>query len=644
MAYEGYDSEGYAATNKRTKKDEAYCHIPDDPTEAYALAQDCVSMWEQRDERIMEMRQEYALAQIQLKQYEERVSVHDAAILIDKFAEELSRVDLHIQVAPGTPDDREPAQRIEDAAYFFLDEVKSRHTQQLQGTFQYDASFYLTGDGWLVAECMVDDSEQAKDFPWKIRLLDPICIYPDREQGKPEVVVHRYEASLVELEAYWGKDRVDAATEENAPWRHRNGPLVGGGGAGPRTQYRTCYGFYTHTHTAVLLEGGGWLKKPVEHHYGTMPIIIAIAPGIPWRRSQQMETDHVPLVGPSFLRAAIGVIRDKARIAARVMRMLTKTAAPPHFFATSDPDATADDVDVEPNAVTLGRQGDALTPVVPPPVAFQYASNLMAMEQDQLNRGTVAPPLFAEGAPGSGFDRTKQLGTSFSKIEAYLEVQQEWYQSLLRLMLRQFAYFGGPDMRYIARDRQTGLRTAANRLNPFEVVGADTRLEVKFGNLLSNDLQAMGMLAATLIDRGVISAEYALTELLKVDNPTAVIAQARSDQFYKNPDNLRLAMTWDKLHDSMDEVGRVLALAQFPFLWQQFMEAQQPKPPQPPPGMGGMPGQPGPPLAGSGIPSAAMPPAMGAGAGLPPGVMALGAPQVGAGIQNILPPGIIPGT
>jgi hypothetical protein len=638
-----YGSYGSGSKNGSDGSEKTPHAIPEDASDALAYAQDVISLWVERDERMREMREEYALAKSQLKKYEERIAVHDVAILLDKFAEEIARVDLHISVAPGTPEDREAAQHVEDAAYWWLREVEARHTGTLHPTFPYEAAFYLGCDGWLVAECMVNSDPEARDFPWGVRLLDPLNCYPNREDGVPDCVVYRYEVSEAELESYWGKDRLDAARKDMGGYpRSRFGPLVGGGGGGPSTVYRTCYAFYTPTHTAVLLDGGGWLKKPVEHGYGRSPLIIAIAPGAPWRRTQEQTTEHIPLIGPSFLRASLDVIRDKARIAARVMRMLTKSAAPPHFFATSDPEATAEDVDVEPNAITIGRQGDALTPVIPPPVAFQYATNLLSLEQDQLNRGAVAPPLFGEGGGGSGFDRTKQIGTSFSKIENYLEVLAKWYESLLRLMLRQFAFFGPPDMLYIARERTTGLRTAANRLSPFEVIGADARLEVKFGNLLSNDLQAMGMLAATLIDRGVISAEYALTELLKVDNPTAVMQQARSDQFYKNPDMLALATTWDKIHDEMDPTGRMLALAAFPALWQKFQTSLQPPPPPQPPGMPpgmGPPGVGAPPLPGSGVPSAALPPGLGVGAGLPPGLVNLGPPQMGAGIQSILPPG-----
>lgn len=655
MAYEGA-----VTTKSRKSREPKNLYIPEDPQDAYRLAQNCVQLWQDRDDRIQEYRDAYALGKEPLKAYEERIAVHDIPILVDKFAEELARCDLHISVAPGTAHDREPSQHIEDAAYWWLLEVQARHTAALHATFKYEAAHYLSGDGWLVAECLSDPRDQSRGFPWLVRLLDPVTIYPDRTDGQPCCVVHRYELTEDELAEYWG-DRYRVATR-----REELGPITGFGfgptvHGGTAATYRTCYGFYSDTHTAVLLEGGDFLKPPTPHGYGASPLVIAVAPGVPWRRYYQRAEDHVPLVGPSLIRATIDVVKDKARIAARTMRVLTKTAAPPHLFATSDPDATVEDVDVEPNAVTIGRQGDSLTPIVPPPVYFQYASNLMALEQDQINRGTVAPALFGEGVPGSGADRTKQLGTAFSKPELYLEQLSAWYAALLKLALRQFAYFGPPDMMFIARDRTTGLRTAANRLSPVEVIGADARLEVKFANMLSQDKQAMGMLAATLIDRGVISHEYALDDLLEVDNPTEVMRQARADNYYRQPENLALASTWDKAHDEMDPIGARLAQMQFPVLWQRFVQGLQPAPPGqgtqqgamgggptgPPQGMlgglplGGPPGQGAPPLAGAGMPSAALPPGLGAGAGLPPGLMALGPPQPGAGIQSILPPGVM---
>jgi hypothetical protein len=623
--------------------------LPAETDEARRLADDCISLWVDRDTRIDEERAAYALADPALKAYEERVSVNDVPILIDKFAEELSRVDMRIQVAPGTAEDRATAQKIEDVAYWWMREVERHHRDALHAPFDYEAAHYLAHAGWLVAECLPDTRPSAADFPWCVRLLDPRNVYPDREGGAPSVVVHRYEASEQELRDYWGEGRLAAAKEQPGPITGQRGPYLRGG-AGPNGVYRTCYTYYTATQTAVLLEGGGWLKRPTDHGYGRMPLVIAIAPGSPARRTPAGTMDHIPLVGPSLLRTMLGPIQDKMRIAARVMRMLTKTAAPAHFFASSDPDSTADDVDTSPNAITIGRQGDALTPVVPPPMAFQYAQQLMSMEQDQINRGFVSPALFGEGGPASGYDRVKALGTSLSKIELYLLTLAAWRESLLGLALEQFKYYGPPAITYVSKDRQTGAITAANQLTPFDLLGSDWRLLVKPGKMLNVDLNAMGMLSAQLVERGILSAEYCLDQFLDVDNPQAVLLAARRETFYKDPNNLKLAVLWDKLNDNMDPAGQQLAQVMFPVQWQLFLkaaeqaaqQAAQPLAPPPAPGMPGMAGPAGPPLPGSGIPSMAMPPGMGPGAGLPPGLMGLGPPQVGAGMAPIAPPGALP--
>ena len=54
MAITGY---GYAATRKRKAPDEqTYCAIPMDPADARSYAEDCFTLWYQRDMRMLPKR------------------------------------------------------------------------------------------------------------------------------------------------------------------------------------------------------------------------------------------------------------------------------------------------------------------------------------------------------------------------------------------------------------------------------------------------------------------------------------------------------------------------------------------------------------------------------------------------------------
>lgn len=595
--------------------------IPRDTAEARALADDCINQWQARDDRMRADQYLWELHQKETKKTEEPIAVNDNAQHLDKFAQEVARADLQVSVAPTAEADRGASQDVEDACYWMLDELQQRHVARLRSPFSYEVGFYTGLRGWVVASCLLNTDPQDA-YPWDIRLLDPITVYPNTDDGTPTLVVHRYTTTYAALEAYWGEQACKRAFDDSVE--------------GGRTGYEpaTCYAFYTNCELGVLVDGGGWLKKPVAHEYGQLPIIIGVAPGAPYRAVEASESEHVEYVGPSLLRTLKGVVESKHKIAMILRRVLSKTAAPPLFAALSDPQATVDDVATEPNEVTIGRPGDSVNPIVPPPVALQHATALLSMLQDAENRGGMPPSLWGEGGGGTGVDRQKALGSGMSVLLARLEMLRYWYQAMLRLMLRQYAEHGVGAVAFLGVDRQSGIRTASGTLTPEGVQGVSARLECRFGRLQHVDLMQMGNLAALLTDRGLVSHEFALGELLGVDNPAAVQTQALRDQFYKDPMLLRMRVLFEKAQDPVDQIGAALAKKLLVSEWEKFNLAAAG---QPNAAAGPGPGQP--PLPGNGLPQGTLPALLGAGAGMPNGALPLGSPQAGGGLQLVPAPG-----
>lgn len=585
--------------------------------DALARAQSAITLWDARDTRMRAEQRAWQLeAQGPRRKLEEDIAVTDCATQVDKLADEVSRTDLLISCAAQTEQDRPAAQAVEDACYYWLDEVIQRHSRRNRGPFKWEVAHMAGLRGWVAATILLNPHDPA--FPWDVRLLDPLTVYPDRDDGEPELIVHRYQVTSRQLEAYWGASTVKAALRDHA-WGVPRGlgdvPL-------------TCHAFYTKTELAVAIEGAGWLKKPQAHEYGFNPLLLGIGPGAWWRATDDSSGDeYQTYVGTGFLRTVIPNVTSKRQILMMLRRIFSKQAAPPTFASLTDPEATAEDVPTEPGEVAVGRPGDSINTVLPPPLSLQTATALLAALDDQQNRAGIGRALFGEGVPGSGYDRTQQIGTSLSVILARLETLRLWYQELLRCMLRLYAWFGGPDVQYLATDRATGFRTAFNRLSPVDVLNADHRLEVKFGSLSNLDKQQMGNLAAMLVQQGLVSHEYALSTLLQEPNPTAVMKQALRDQFYKDPALLRLAVLQEKAQDPADPFGAQLAQMIFLQEFQKFAIVQSQPPAQP--GMGPN----SPPLPGSGLPSQALPDELGMNAGMGPNGVALGPTQAGAGLQ-----------
>jgi hypothetical protein len=624
------------------------------PAEASSLATDAASLWETgRDVRMREDQRAWEMQARRLHKRTTRVPSNDVATTIDKGVALASQADLIIEEIPGAEEDRDIAQRIENAERWAIDEFDARHRLSMRGPIKLEAASFALSRGWLTAVRLWNPGDL--QFPWRLKLVDPIQVYPDTTDGEPTLYAHRYTATYRQIESYWGKEVLREAldlVESDDTW-HRLG-----------NHPATCTALYTRTHMGILLEAGGgggtgtrgrgWLKKPVNHGYNFNPMLCCIGPGAAYRDVAETggqltgldETlsseDFTRYIGTSLVRTLRDVAHHKQDMLAMIRRMFELTAAPPLVYQalSREQDLSEFDQFGEPNSHITVQQGETINPLPPPAQALNSGTAILTALQDMANRAGFGPALYglASQPGGSGFDRQLALGTSLDVLDPYMDLLRSFWEGVLVGWKALFKRFGVAPVQFVATDPLTGLRSAANLLDPIEVLVADTRTRVKFGELGTQDMQARTMIAAQLLDRGIVDHEYVLSDILKVENPMAVMRRAKRDQALKDPMFLRLAAFYEKAQDPTDPMAPI-AQQMVQMLMQQFAQEMAQAMMGPPPSVGQQPGMAPsqPPLPNSGVPSAALPPELGLNAGLPPGLAQMGAPQAGAGMPPILP-------
>jgi hypothetical protein len=606
--------------------------IPLDAGQAQTAADTARTLWAGRDARMDEEESAWALEQPMLDKGEISFQLATAATQVNKPTRMMSAVDLLLEVAPETEDSRQDAQAIEDFGRWAWDEVALRHVSATGHLLQQSIAHYINGRGWLTYTLMLNRDDPS--FPFKFQLLDPRQVYPDTLHGEPCCTMHRYRSTIRELLYQWPAVWVQAAlnlTPES---------LVGAG-----NNPVECIGFYTPYETAFLTDGR-WLKPPTEHGYTFNPLVRVYREGAPAGVQDQRGTlaDPSRYIGMGTLTSLLPTIRDVQKVAIMAATVLRDTAQAVRVFKTQGSNA-GEAFDEETRTVTI-QVDEAFDQIYPPAVSIQEAQALLNLGTDSVNREGVGPALFGIQPALSGYQDKVNQGSATDVLTSSMECMRMGLQLFFRHLFKLFVLYGempdaAPSIRYVAVDRQSGLRTAANRLSPLQVLGADTRTLVRLGDVSPRDQAALVNTAAQAVRENLYDIEGAHRDILRSPNPTAAAKAARQGVLEKDPQYQMLRALMEKLGNPNDPAAQQAAYQADPDGWtvaQQMYQAIMVKMMGPPPGAGasatGAPGQP--PLPGLGQPQGTLPADMGVNAGMAPNQAPLAPQQNGAAMQSIV--------
>lgn len=615
------------------KRDPKCFYLPKDAEEAHERAVEAQSRLANRDQRMLEDERAYQLMRRPLRPGQTRQTLNDCAVQVDAADDLMATVDLQIQVATDEEARAELAQDAEDLLRYVWQEWIRRHARAGLGALQWNICHSLNLYGWLVPRLLVNP--QDRRLPVSLELLDPRRVYLDRLDGAPDCVYYFTEASPEYLFRKYDRAAVRRALPDAKDDDRQSVPLIA----------------YHTDHETALSHGGEWIKKPTPHEYGVNPVQVFMASGATFRGPSPaaldvtLDTDWPPddfdkFIGTGFLETIRPVVEDAERIALLRAELLAASANPTRIAKLRTTELEEFPPAVGGTARLTPDEGYETHP--PPPQALQFAMQLSQERAFQIYQAGINQVLLGGGESSAGVDRLLLSAAGARRLRPRVEVFQLALCQIFETFLHLYASFASvtTPMRYMSRNRDTGIPTIATRLQPSELRLADLRVEVQLGEIGVPDQQQRATIASMLVREGLASQEYALTEIIRAQNPQQVMKQTRKDQVWQIPQVVEAMALWEVAQD--DKLGPLQAAAQaaLPASMQRLLQlAQPPQPPGPAPGQlpgpaPAMAGQPAPPMPGSPLPSAPQ-------GGVPPSVSppALQNPMVPNGAA---PPGPMP--
>lgn len=609
--------------------------IPRDAAKARKLADDAATAYGPRDQRMLDDQDDFELRDPAPGRpdpsapdtQEDPVRLNDLKAAVEKAAAMIAARPPEINVASNTDQDDPSAQRIEDFLMYWNREVNQRHMQALHAPLLYDESLYLLLRGWLCGRLLLrPDAEDG--FIWDWCLLDPMTVYPVMGAYGPRYVVHTSYPTKSEAVEEWGT-KAEQVLEN-------------------KKDTDTCCqtAFYTDREMGVLIEKE-WVQPVHEHNYGFNPVITVAGRGAPYAGTKRMGRarpsrfypgagqygraeglgggDWTAYRGESFMATMRPAIEEKAKALAITKAFLEKSVYPPTYVQTNA-DIEAADLPTTAGTAVVLPTGSTVQPMPPPAQAMAAVSAVLGAFQDSANRASFGPAVFGGAMPTtSGYDRQVAGSNAQDPLYSFVEALRVYTQLRCRHVLTLFGRFGVQPVSFLSTTAQ-GIRTAANRLDPMEALGADVRVEVRFRSLLVQDRAANANMAAMLVREGLIDNDTARDEYLDIANPRAIGRKAIADQALKHPMRLQIMSITEELkRPDLDPMDRQILQMILQQMMQKFMQEMMQSM-----GLGG--GQPGmggpgmPPQGNPNMPQGVLPNQLGPQAGMPPGMEALGPP------------------
>lgn len=614
---------------KRDKKDPHCFYLPTDAAEAEDLAQAARALWTNRDIRMQRDQWAYELRRAPARKGEVREQVNDCAVQVDAANALMSSVDMQINVVTEETAEADVAQQAEDLDRHIWFTWDRRYRRQARPGLLRDMCHDLNLYGWLTPRLTVDGKD--KRFPWSIELLDPRRVYPNQRAGKPDLIVYYTQLSPRQIAQTWDVRTLhrvlpDAEADDDEP--------------------RDVIHYHTDKETAVSLNGE-WLKKPTLHEYPWgNPVFVMLAEGsthagpLPGGAAADVEWDTEDWderVGTGYLQNIRPVTEDGQKIADLSVELMAMTARPPTIDKVTQTIIKEPIVGAGAHATLRPEESHEQHP--PPAQALQYNIQLRQERANAVAMAGLNPVILGGGEAQAAADRFLLAAAGARTLRPRMDTLAATISLLLEACLQAYAKWANP-ITYTTTDRASGRRKLVRKLLPWQLKPDRLRVDVLFGEIGTPDLQGRATVASMLVREGIISANYARSHILRIENPAQVESEALRDQFWKIPEIVKMGALVQMAKDPTEPVYGAMALEILP---QSVRDAlalgQPPRPPGPPPGQGPPalpPGaQQGPPLPGVPLPSTPQP-------GVPTAVQPPPLANPGAPPNGPLPPGPMP--
>jgi hypothetical protein len=563
-----------------------------DPEELVELGKAAKEVYAKRDDRMDLDQGAYEMDSRSQDKDKKIVPLNDCKVLAKKSAAMIAANPPSPEVSSKQPEQDLIAQQVEDFLVWWREEADYRYMRGIRNPLIYDEVQTLLIRGWLCGLLTLDPDPAHADFPWRYRLLDPICVYPRLAGDTTLYIAHVYDATVAEIIGEYGAEAEKVLGDREYK------------------EILEVSSIYTDMQYACVVDGQ-FLQKS-QHDYGFNPIHVAMAAGGFYRATEKRSTDWTAHMGTGSLDAVRTVADEFSDLTAMLRTMAEKEAMPPTVIYTDD-DGDLIQVDLRTGGKTKLAQKDRveLLHVGPDMRNFQPLLEIM---QTRVAMGGLGPTAYQDKPFSSGFHEAIAQGTARDMIYPYVRALERYYQNLYRDVLHLFTMTGN-SLNYTSTDQNTGRRTAVLQLDPQQVLAADVVVECKFDDVTPQDEMARVNQAAILAREKLLSLDTIRRTKLGSKNTQLENTRVLGDLIWMNP--------------MISQVGAQVAMARSsdPLVQQiAAMQALQP------PGQGGQnPQDPNaqPPLPGVGVPNSVLPSPMGPLAGMEPNTAPVGPPGSG---------------
>jgi hypothetical protein len=478
-----------------------------DPNQIVAWAHEDFDYWQPRNNRMREDQLLYEMSNpTYLKDKDtsiERIIRNTPWRLVEKISNVIGAQDPRIKVPPRAGDTADAAEKIEDFLGYWRIEDNIRWMQGVHAPIGREKAHFGALRGWVTG--LIGNNPRDKNFPWVHTLHDPINIYPRPGTNGLHHVTQQYEGTASQV----AQDFPQFAKEIEYYFEGQNTAAMNEAGSSQANSTAHVVAYYDAFWWALLLDGQLITLK--KHNYGFNPWIIAIAGGSAVRSSDTYDPLHTEWIGTSVMQGIKRSYRSMNTILTQMATQVRKAADPAvnvHYISDLGTPETIKTTAGARNFFKIEGNQKEFAELFDPTATPAEAQQVLQALAEDINLGGLPPVLYGEGAPNLAGYAITLLNAAARDIFFPITACIENYDTLLyRRVLELFEEYGADSVQFVGT--KLGKRAAyGNEIKPDDVTQNGTFVKVEFGNIMPQDIIAMGNLGVQLVDGHIVDRDW----------------------------------------------------------------------------------------------------------------------------------------
>jgi hypothetical protein len=503
-----------------------------------------VRYWQPRNKRFQEDQEMYELAAAESESDEvgvgEAIALNDPYVIIEKVANMVGSQEPSISVPCRDAASKEFAQKTEDALYWIRQTWAQRHEETLHGPLSREEAHYASLRGWICGRVTWNPNDPK--FPWEYTLVDPVNVYPQIGSRGIEFVIHTYKATIGDLRADYGGDKDMLRKINNATYKGKSKKEVKYDDEVEVVAYADKW-----YHGLIVND----IEVKIEsHNYGFLPWEIRIPSGSPIRQTPWDKSKYVSRIGPSIFEGIKSTYSNLNRLVSMIVTEVSKVPNPPSaIFTDAEGVLRQKTLDTSPGATNYFIADREKYQIVETSRgAMEMVQPVLGIYTDRMNRGSLPPMLYGEGAQTlSGFAVSLLSAGARDVVFPLVRCLEGYRAAIQQKALKLYEMLGETlpaPVEMIATQKegaQAGVRQSNIVFKPEYITASGSYNEVTYRSLAPQDRAAMANIAAMLVREQIIDRETARgDEFLGLQNPGLIDQKVLAEMIYQNKDVVQL--------------------------------------------------------------------------------------------------------